>query len=120
MELKLVSKEAGSLLLMATSGRITQDSVSSSQDAFVQAGGDGVYACHILLNLQDSEYMDSSGVSWLLQCHKRCRNAGGSLVIHSIPPMIQQILKVLRMNLVLKLADTEQDARKLVQGEFHE
>jgi anti-anti-sigma factor len=74
--------------------------------------GHDVYARPILMGLAGSEYMDSSGVSWLLMCHKRCKQAGGRLVIHSFPPLIAQILKVLRMELVLELAANEADARR--------
>ncbi len=99
-------------LAVATSGTVSRSAMPGGDEPLAEMFGLDVYARPILIGLADSEYMDSSGVSWLLMCHKRCKQAGGRLVVHSLPPMISQILKVLRMELVLELATSEADARR--------
>jgi anti-anti-sigma factor len=117
VELRLLSQESTGVLELATEGRITQDAMSNSPDPVAHVAGEEAYAKKILLNLQNSDYMDSSGVSWLLKMDKRSREAGGKLILHSVPPMISQILRVLRMELVLTIASDAESARKLVEGD---
>ncbi len=74
----------------------------------------------MLLNLQSSHYLDSTGVEWLLSNHKRFKAGGGSLVIHSFNPVMTQILKMMRMDLVLNLAKDEAAAMEMVNGAPHE
>jgi anti-anti-sigma regulatory factor len=61
--------------------------------------------------------MDSSGISWLLNIHKHCRESGGILVLHSIPPSIMAILKLLHMDRYLNLVEDEQAAQIMAIGD---
>jgi len=79
--------------------------------------GDGCYASQVTLDLKHIDFIDSSGIGWLLGAHRRFRSAGGKLVLHSIPPIVGQTLKVLRMDEVFRLAKDESAARSLVRGE---
>jgi anti-anti-sigma factor len=54
--------------------------------------------------------IDSSGVNWLLQRRSRFRQEGGRLVLHSLPPTIENVLKMLRMQRVLEIAEDEASA----------
>jgi anti-sigma B factor antagonist len=112
-----VLADAPESLEVATSGTISRSAMDGVEEPLAEMLGSGVYARRILLNLSGSPYMDSSGVSWLLVCHKRCRQAGGRLIVHSYPPIIAQILRVLRMELVLELAPTEGEARRRLECE---
>jgi anti-anti-sigma factor len=53
--------------------------------------------------MEKTNYIDSAGVGWLVKAHKRFQEAGGRLEIHSISPMVMQILKLLRMPEVLNI-----------------
>ena len=108
------------LVCVSTEGRITQQRIDPSSEPLAGLLGPAVYSRKVLLNLSNSDYIDSSGVSWLLTCHKRCREAGGMLIIHSPSPMVVQILRVLRMDQVLTVADDILQARALANGTHHE
>jgi anti-sigma B factor antagonist len=79
--------------------------------------GADCFASQVTLDLNHVDFIDSSGIGWLLGAHRRFRSAGGGLVLHSIPPVVRQTLKVLRMDEVLRLAKDESAARSLVRGE---
>jgi len=74
------------------------------------------FAQNVLLDLSDCERIDSAGVSWLIRFHKRCTEAGGRLILHSLPPMVVKTLKLLNMGLLLSIADNEQGACKIADG----
>ena len=75
-----------------------------------QALGRECYARKVVLSLQKSWYIDSAGVGWLVMCHKRFRDAGGCLVLHSIPPMVNHVFHLLGLTDVLNMADDEAGA----------
>jgi anti-anti-sigma factor len=113
----LIHADDGKLLRMRLNGRVTQKELPAQEDLFVSQIGPEAYKRRVLVDMQDSEFLDSSGVSWLLVSHKKFREQGGRLVLHSLPPLVSNVLKVLRMNQILMLAETEQAAVKLLEGE---
>jgi anti-anti-sigma factor len=82
-----------------------------------QALGQDCYGRKVVLSLQKSGYIDSAGIGWLVMCHKRFREAGGCLVLHSIPPMVNHVFHLLGLTDVLNMADDEAhaEARALAQ-----
>lgn len=115
MRLELLSND-GSVAKVAASGRITQDAFQQEAEPLALQLGDEVYSNRVLVSLQGADYLDSRGVGWLLKCHRRFRKAGGVLVVHSIPTVIMDVLKVLHMDEVLLLAADEQAARSLAMA----
>ena len=98
-----------------TEGKITQNGQGSKLDPVTESLGISVFSRPILINLSGSDYIDSCGVGWLLLCHKRCREAGGMMVLHSMPPMIKQILRVLHMDAVFNIAEDAAAAKAMIQ-----
>lgn len=115
MQLNLRSDD-GDAAVVAIEGRVTPESDPSDTDPLTELLGASVYGRKVLLDFEKCEFIDSSGISWLLVAHKRFREAGGAMALFAIPPMIDQVLKVLRMNRVFGLADDETSARQLVMG----
>jgi anti-anti-sigma regulatory factor len=74
------------------------------------------YGGVVLLNLAKSLYVDSSAVGWLIQCHFRFEKAGGMLILHSIPPMVDHCFHVLGMYTMLHIARDEEAALQLAHA----
>ena len=115
MQLKVVSQDGG-VLRMDLEGKICQQGIGTGVDPFVAALGEDAYTWKLLLSLERADMIDSLGVAWLLKCHKRFRDEGGQLVLHSIPPAISQVLRVLQLNRVFQLADDAAAAQTLAVG----
>ena len=115
MNLSMVSDD-GDVLRLQAGGRITQDNLSPFSDEMGELLGADGYTRHVVLSLAEVDFIDSSGIGWLLARHKRFREANGKLVIHSVVPMVLEVLKVLRMHVVFQLADNESAALALAQG----
>lgn len=115
MQLQLNLGDEG-YVQVKTTGRITQADFSTGEEPIEQKFGAGIYARRVLLSLEETDYIDSSGVGWLLTVHKRCREAGGTLVLHSVPALVLNMLKMLRMDLVLLIAKDAAAARTIVPG----
>jgi anti-anti-sigma factor len=115
MKLSRVSDD-GQVLRLQVTGRITHDVLSPWGDELGNLLGGGGYARRVILSLADVDFIDTSGISWLLARHKRFREASGKLVIHSVMPLVLEVLKVLRLHMVFHLAENEPAALALAQG----
>jgi anti-anti-sigma factor len=116
MNLKVKCQE-GELTSVAVSGEVSQKRLADQQDPLQDLLGDGCYGRKVLLDLQAVEAIDSSGIGWLLTSHKQFRNQGGVLVLHSMSPFARDVLKILNMQLVFKMAENETIARRLAEGQ---
>jgi anti-anti-sigma factor len=115
MKLSLRSEEGG-ICRLQTEGEIRFSEQPRDPRQVEVLLGPGGYGRKILLDLQNTPYIDSSGVSWLVSFHKHCQEAGGILVLHSVPPPIMAILKLLHMDRYLKVVEDEPAARVLALG----
>ena len=98
-------------------GNVTQDQVAINADPLRELLGSDVYSRTVLLNMKGAPFLDSSGVSWLLITHKRFKDNSGRFILHSIPTVVLNVLKVLRMHLVFEIAESETDAANMLEGE---
>ena len=97
MKLSL-GKADGDSIQVLVSGKVTQHDFGPIQEPLEALVGPGVYARRISLDMADASYMDSSGVGWLLTCHKRVREAGGKLKLCNVQPIIANMLRLLRLS----------------------
>jgi anti-sigma B factor antagonist len=116
MNLRLRSEEAAGVCQIRAEGEIRSVEEPRDPRHIEELLGPQGYRRKILLDLQDAAHIDSSGVSWLVHFHRRCRAAGGMLVLHSVPPAILAILKLLGMEQSLNLAADERAARAVALG----
>jgi anti-anti-sigma factor len=116
MKLTVVAIEAD-VIRIQNEGEITQTDLRAGTDLIRSLLGLDCYARKVLLNLEKTPYIDSAGVGWLVMTHKNFKEAGGRFVIHSVPPMVSQILRLLQMPKILYLADNESAARALALGD---
>src|SRR5262249_58130025 len=115
MQLTL-SKSEGDLSFVQCEGSVSQDGFKAGIDPLEQLLGANCYTRKVLLNLERTHYIDSSGVGWLMGRNKQFRQAGGRLIIHSIPPIVSQVLQLLRMGIVLDLTTDEATALAKITG----
>ena len=83
------------------SGKVTQHDFSAVQEPLAELLGPSVYSRQITLDLADTMYLDSSGVGWLLTCHKRVREAGGKLRLENTPSIVANLLRLLKLSRLL-------------------
>jgi anti-anti-sigma factor len=115
MKLTVLSSDAG-LTRLQSSDDITLLDFEGGAKPLEEVLGTTAYGGVVLLNLAQSLYVDSSAVGWLIQCHFRFQKAGGKLVLHSIPPMVDHVFRVLGMYDVLNIAKDEAAGLLLAQA----
>lgn len=115
MQLSVRSDE-GPVLRVDIHGRINMAVLAEQQEALGELIACEGYKRTVLLDMSGAELVDSAGLSWLVVQHKRFCDAGGRLVIHSVPFTILETLKVMRLDQVLHVAENESQALQLAQG----
>ncbi|WP_395399643.1 STAS domain-containing protein [Arthrobacter sp. UC242_113] len=64
----------------------------------------------IVVNLEDTAFMDSSGLGALIGCLKAARQAGGDLRIAAVQPQVKMVLELTSMDRVLTSYATAEEA----------
>jgi anti-anti-sigma factor len=115
MQLVLIADE-GDVIRVSCEGEILAHEMRPRHDPMEDVIGAVGFTRCVLLNMEGTTYLDSSGISWLLICHKHCTESGGKLILHSLPPRVLRILQIVRLPSILHIAEDETGARALASG----
>ena len=120
MKLRLRSEDAAGICQIGAEGEIR--SVEEPRDLrdIEEMLGPQCYRRKVLLDLQDSPHIDSSGVSWLVHFHKSSQTAGGMLILYSVPPGVMAVFKLLGMQQYFNLVADERAAAPWPKEGNHE
>jgi anti-anti-sigma factor len=114
MKLQLVSIERDGLIKVATAGNITSaDLDSTGPNPLAAVIGQNWTQSRVLLDMSDTQYIDSSAVGWLIGTSKQAKDAGGSLVVHDVQPAVRQVLDLLKVGRVVPIVEDEAAAREV-------
>jgi anti-anti-sigma factor len=98
-----VAKDDDQGARLTISGKVTQHDFTSSQEPLAELLGPSVYGRRVTLDLAGTMYLDSAGVGWLIACHKRIREAGGTLKLENVPSIVANLLRLLKLSRLLGL-----------------
>lgn len=112
-----LENQANGIYQLTLSGKISQNSTNSYSEQLDCLIGVANLNQKILVSLQKTEYIDSSGIGWLLALDKKIRAAGGQLILHSVPNDVQQVFGIMKLGKVLKIARDKQHAHSLATEE---
>ena len=65
---------------------------------------------NLILNLKEISLLNSLGINTLIKIFTKCRNNGGDLYIVNISDKINQVLLLTKLNTVLNIADSVEEA----------
>jgi anti-anti-sigma factor len=113
MKLTLKSTDGG-IIKLDCEGSIAGG--MSGENPIEAVVGYGCYGSPTMLNLEKAAAINSTGVAWLVRCHKNFEQNGGRLVLYSLPPSIDHVLRLLNMTALLHIAGNEEEAVAKVAG----
>ncbi len=68
----------------------------------------------IIIDLSDMLYMNSTGLSILINIFTRTRSKGGEVVITNVPEKINKLLVITKLNSIFNIEDSVEDAKKIL------
>jgi anti-anti-sigma regulatory factor len=93
----ILNAEEKELLYLTCRGAISLPDFQPENDPLLKLLGPEVYSRKLLINLEPTSQLDTSGISWLIHCHEACGRAGGILVMYAIPKRVRNLLQLLQM-----------------------
>lgn len=75
---------------------------------------------NIVLDLSESRYCDSSGLSAVLVGKRLCSDAGGSFVLCGLQPSVEKLISIAQLDRVLNIVPTVKEAVDMVYMEVQE
>lgn len=112
-----IDSQESEVVRARVTGKINQTHVSPFVEPLGDALGSQAYHHRVLLDMAGVELLDSSGVSWLLSCNKRFREGGGRLVLHSMSDIAHNVIKVLNLQSVFRIAPDVEQAVEMSKGD---
>jgi anti-anti-sigma regulatory factor len=111
MKLTLMPVRNDNVIRVRSEGSVSR---RSPEDPLQTLLGPHCYTHKVLLNVDQSQGIDTSGVCWLVSSHKRFAQVGGKLVLYDVPPVVLDFLNFLRLTPMLHIAANEQAACEMV------
>ena len=106
--MELSSQQFADVTFIRVKGRIDHKTAKDFENAlkpFLDACVAGEYQ-KILLDLGGVDYMTSAGLRVLMIVAKTCDKHSGEIVVAALQPIIEEIFKISRFDLVLKIFPT--------------
>lgn len=117
MSIKVLSIEDDGVAAIACEGDLDGLAMNNGDTADLEEHlGEGWANKRVVLDLSESEYMDSAAVGWLLSLHKAFEKAGGRLVVCGIQPPVKRVLELMRIEQVVPMAEDREAALEQVRA----
>jgi anti-anti-sigma factor len=113
MKLTLMPLEADNLIRLRCEGHVTSPHLSAEGDPLGALLGPQCQTRRVLLNMEQVRSIDTGGVCWLMSLDKQFRQAGGRIVLYSVPGIVLDVLNILRLVPLLPIAADEAAAREM-------
>lgn len=109
MALDIQEREREGIVILDLNGRlIVGEPVSSLREKIRELSGAG--KVNVILNLQELEYIDSTGLGGLVISYTTLKKAGGALKILNLSKRNVELLVLTKLTTVFELFADEQDA----------
>lgn len=69
---------------------------------------------NIILDLSNSRYCDSSGLSAILVANRLCKNAKGTFVLTGLNEAVERLITISQLDTVLNIAESINEAEKMI------
>ena len=109
MSMKVATRQVDGITILDLSGRITLGEGSVTlRDAVHDVLAKG--SKHILLNLENISYIDSSGIGELVSAFTSVKNSGGELKLLNLTKKVHDLLQITKLYTVFDIWDNEASA----------
>ena len=109
MTMTVSTRQVDGVTIVDLSGRITLDEGSTLlRDTIKQLASQGQK--HVLLNLSEVHYIDSSGIGELVSAFTTMRDQGGELKLLNLTRKVHDLIQITKLHTVFDIKDDEATA----------
>ena len=108
MNFKTVENTAGTVLIINTPRRLTTENSDGLKKLLKNCVDEGRF--NIVINLAETEYLDSSGLGAIVSKIAQTRSNKGDIRLASVQNDVLNLLELTHINQIIKLYDTPEQA----------
>jgi stage II sporulation protein AA (anti-sigma F factor antagonist) len=110
----LKKKKSGNIIIVYPEGRLDVTRSTELEEEITQLIDDeGVR--NIIMNLENVEYMSSSGFRACIAILRKLKSLNGNFKISNVRPAVKRIFDVIELTSLFDIYDTEEEAIKSIQ-----
>lgn len=115
MSLRVSQRNNGDVLVLGLEGRLV---IGEAVEEFRRKIDEAIKGgqTRVALDMQGTEYIDSSGMGFLVVAHKVARDAGGMLAMFNLNERVVDLMLLTKLSGVFHLYANEQDAVDAIHG----
>jgi len=107
-----LTKKSDYNLIISKVDKIDATNAPELRDIFTQCQNNS--SNKIIVDLSQSKYCDSSGLSAILAGHRFCRDTNGKFIVAGAQPMVSKLITIAQLDKVLSLATSVDEAEKII------
>lgn len=104
----ITERHAGTVTVLAPVGRLTMEDAGQLKGKVSSLFSAG--RKHIVLNLGDVTYIDSTGLGEIVSCHTTASRENGAIRLASLGKRTSDLLVITKLNMVFDVHDSESAA----------
>ena len=116
MKLSVVADD-GVVVRVRCEGEISEIRFQADGNPLENLLGPGCYARKVILDLERADWIDSSGINWLVRTNTAFKTQGGTFVLFSLARRVDEVLRFCKMERIFRIAPDENAARAQATGE---
>ncbi len=109
--MEIRQRVAGKWLILDIVGHIKGSEVSQFRAAVQKALSEEHF--HVVANMSEVGFIDSSGVGMLITCHQDLKSANGRLILMSLSDDIYDLFEMTSIDRLFEIVDNEKDLPKV-------
>lgn len=107
-----IKKEAELIQISLEGNLMNKQQIQSMLDEIDFYFNEGIKK--IIIDLSGMKYMNSTGLSILINIFTEARNKGGEVILTNIPEKISQLLIITKLNSIFNIEETVEAAKKVL------
>lgn len=114
--MNIQSRKAGRCLVVRPQGELDLGVAGEFREKVeAELSRDGLLT-HLILDLAEVKFIDSSGLGVILGRYKKLSQKGGSVVVVGMPPQVRKVFELSGMFKIIDEAATVEDALAMLTG----
>lgn len=109
MDFVVKQHSTGSVVVSKTA-KLTASNAAELKEAFHSLNKGSVNT--IILDLEETKYCDSSGLSAILLGNRLCKDTNGRFILTSLQPTVLKVIQIAQLDKVLQIFENQEEALK--------
>jgi len=110
-----IEKKEGYAIVRVTAEKLDSQVSPALKSELVVLNADEFYS--IIIDLSDTRYCDSSGLSAILVANRLCKNSGGTFVLCGLQRSVSKLISISQLDTILNITPTLPEAVDFVAME---